>query len=133
MISKVVYKGDLRTEAIHTNSKQLLITDAPKDNQGKGEAFSPTDLIATSLASCILTIMGIVAHRSNQSLKGTYIEVEKKMSSNPRIIAEIDLNIYFISKIKKEDKIKYERAAKTCPVSLSLNPKVNKTIKFIYL
>lgn len=133
MISKVVYKGDLRTEAIHTNSKQLLITDAPKDNQGKGEAFSPTDLIATSLASCILTIMGIVAHRSNQSLKGTYIEVEKKMSSNPRIIAEIDLNIYFISKIKKEDKIKYERAAKTCPVSLSLNPKVNKKIKFIYL
>lgn len=133
MISKVVYKGDLRTEAIHTNSKQLLITDAPKDNQGKGEAFSPTDLIATSLASCILTIMGIVAHRSNQSLKGTYIEVEKKMSSNPRIISEIGLNIYFISKIKKEDKIKYERAAKTCPVSLSLNPKVNKTIKFIYL
>jgi len=133
MISKVVYKGDLRTEAIHTNSKQLLITDAPKDNQGKGEAFSPTDLIATSLASCILTIMGIVAHRSNQSLKGTYIEVEKKMSSNPRIIAEIGLNIYFISKIKKEDKIKYERAAKTCPVSLSLNPKVNKKIKFIYL
>ena len=133
MISKVIYRGDLRTEAIHTKSEQLLITDAPKDNQGKGEAFSPTDLIATALASCILTIMGIVAKRTKQNLEGTYIEVEKKMNSNPRIIGEISLNIYFVTRIKKEDKIRYERAAKTCPVSLSLNPKVNKIIKFIYL
>lgn len=133
MISKVIYKGDLRTEAIHTKSEQLLITDAPKDNHGRGDAFSPTDLIATALASCILTIMGIVAQRTKKNLEGTYIEVEKKMSSNPRIISEIGLNIHFVSKINKEDKIKFERAAKTCPVSLSLNSKVNKIIKFIYL
>lgn len=133
MISKVIYRGDLRTEAVHIRSEEWLITDAPKDNQGKGEAFSPTDLIATALASCILTIMGIVAKRTQQNLEGTYIEVEKKMNSNPRIIGEISLNIYFVTRIKKEDKIRYERAAKTCPVSLSLNPKVNKIIKFIYL
>lgn len=133
MISKVIYRGDLRTEAIHTKSEQLLITDAPKDNHGKGDAFSPTDLIATALASCILTVMGIVAKRKNKNLDGTYIEVEKKMSLNPRIISEIGLNIHFVSKINKEDKIKFERAAKTCPVSLSLNSKVNKIIKFIYL
>lgn len=133
MISKVIYRGDLRTEAVHTRSEEWLITDAPKDNLGKGEAFSPTDLIATALASCILTIMGIVAKRTKQNLEGTYIEVEKKMNSNPRIIGEISLNIYFVTRIKKEDKIRYERAAKTCPVSLSLNPKVNKIIKFIYL
>ena len=83
MISKVIYRGDLRTEAFHINSEQLILTDAPKDNQGRGEAFSPTDLVATALASCILTIMGIVAQRSKQNLKGTYVEVEKKMSSNP--------------------------------------------------
>ena len=133
MISKVIYRGDLRTEAIHTKSEQLLITDAPKDNHGKGDAFSPTDLIATALASCILTVMGIVAKRKKKNLEGTYIEVEKKMSLNPRIISEIGLNIHFVSKINKEDKIKFERAAKTCPVSLSLNSKVNKIIKFIYL
>lgn len=133
MISKVIYRGDLRTEAIHTKSEQLLITDAPKDNHGKGDAFSPTDLIATALASCILTVMGIVAKRKKKNLDGTYIEVEKKMSLNPRIISEIGLNIHFVSKINKEDKIKFERAAKTCPVSLSLNSKVNKIIKFIYL
>ncbi len=133
MISKVIYRGDLRTEAIHTKSKQLMITDAPKDNHGKGDAFSPTDLIATALASCILTVMGIVAQRKKKNLEGTYIEVEKKMSLNPRIISEIGLNIHFVSKINKEDKIKFERAAKTCPVSLSLNSKVNKIIKFIYL
>jgi len=133
MISKVVYRGDLRTEAFHTESKQLLVTDAPKDNQGEGNAFSPTDLVATALASCILTIMGIVARRSELDLEGTYIEVKKKMSSNPRDISEIGLNIYFVTKINEEDKIRFERAAKTCPVSLSLNPKINKIIKFIYL
>jgi uncharacterized OsmC-like protein len=133
MISKVVYRGDLRTEAFHTESKQSLVTDAPKDNQGEGNAFSPTDLVATALASCILTIMGIVARRSELDLEGTYIEVKKKMSSNPRDISEIGLNIYFVTKINEEDKIRFERAAKTCPVSLSLNPKINKIIKFIYL
>lgn len=133
MISKVIYRGDLRTEAFHINSEQLILTDAPKDNQGRGEAFSPTDLVATALASCILTIMGIVAQRSKQNLKGTYVEVEKKMSSNPRIISKIGINIYFVSKISEEDKVKFERAAKTCPVSLSLHPKVNKIIKFVYL
>tara|TARA_B100000900_G_scaffold392372_1_gene387795 strand:+ start:275 stop:676 length:402 start_codon:yes stop_codon:yes gene_type:complete len=133
MISKVVYRGDLRTEAVHTESEQLIVTDAPKDNQGKGNAFSPTDLVATALASCILTIMGIVARRSELDLDGTYIEVKKKMSSNPRDISQIGLNIYFVTKMNEEDKIRFERAAKTCPVSLSLNPKINKIIKFIYL
>ena len=85
-MSKVTYSGDLRTEACHIQSGTSIVTDAPIDNQGKGEAFSPTDLIATALASCILTIMGIVAKRNNVKLIGTTAEVEKIMSSSPRKI-----------------------------------------------
>ena len=95
MMSKVSYLGNLRTKAVHIQSGDTIITDAPTDNQGKGEAFSPTDLVATSLASCVLTIMGIIARRYNISLKGTTAEVEKSMSANPRRINEIRINIFF--------------------------------------
>ena len=95
-MSKVTYSGDLRTEAFHIQSGISIVTDAPVDNQGKGEAFSPTDLIATALASCILTIMGIVAERNNFNLIGTTAEVEKIMGSSPRKIEQIKINIFFI-------------------------------------
>ncbi|MDA9671852.1 OsmC family protein [bacterium] len=133
MISKVVYEGELRTEAVHISSGNIIVTDAPKDNQGKGEAFSPTDLVATALAGCILTIMGIIAKRSNQNLNGTYAEVEKRMGSEPRSISEIKVTIFFNKKILKKERAKFERAAKTCPVSLSLHPDLVKVINFIYL
>ena len=132
MMSKVSYLGDLRTEAIHIQSGDTIITDAPVDNEGKGEAFSPTDLVATSLASCILTIMGIVAKRDDISLKGTNAEVEKSMSTNPRRINEIKIKIFFNKTFKKNIQKKLEKAALSCPVSGSLNKDLNESIEFIY-
>ena len=132
MISKVVYKGDLRTEAFHLQSGETIITDAPVDNEGKGEAFSPTDLLATALASCMLTIMGIVAKRDGIDMEGATAEVEKIMASNPRRIGEIRLKINFVHPITDKDQAKLERAAHTCPVSGSLHTELTETIEFIY-
>ena len=132
MISKVFYKGDLRTEAIHIDSGEKLTTDAPNDNEGQGEFFSPTDLVATALASCILTIMGIVAKRSNLNILEACAEVQKTMGSNPRRIKEVRIKIIFKNKLKLKDREKLERAAKTCPVGMSLSEKLNKVVEFIY-
>ena len=132
MISRVEYKGELRTEAVHLKSGKTIITDAPIDNQGKGEAFSPTDLVATALASCMLTIMGIVAERDGIKLEGTIAEVEKIMAENPRRIGEIKIKIKFSQKLNPEEREKLERAAKTCPVSGSLNENLKETFEFIY-
>ena len=130
MISKVVYKGNLRTESTHLQSGKTIITDAPVDNQGK--AFSPTDLVATALASCMLTIMGIVAKRDGIMIEGTTVEVEKIMVSNPRRIGEIRLKIIFPHPILDKDQVKLERAAHTCPVSGSLHNDLNEIVEFIY-
>ena len=132
MISKVTYKGSLRTEAIHLQSGNTIITDAPIDNHGKGEAFSPTDLVATALASCMLTIMGIVANRNHLKINGTTAEIEKIMGANPRRINEIKINIRFNENFDKKTKRKLENAALTCPVSNSLSENLNESIKFIY-
>ena len=132
MISKVKYKGELRTEAEHLRSGKTIITDAPVDNQGKGEAFSPTDLVATALASCMLTIMGIIAERDGIKLEGTIAEVEKNMAKNPRRIGEIKIKIKFSQKLNRDEREKLERAAKTCPVSGSLNENLKETFEFIY-
>ena len=129
-MSKVTYKGDLRTEAYHIQSGNSIVTDAPVDNQGKGEAFSPTDLVATALASCMLTIMGIVAERNDVELKGTIAEVEKIMGTIPRQISKI--KIFFNKNFDKITKRKLESAALTCPVSNSLNKTLEESIKFIY-
>ncbi len=131
-MSKVIYNGGLRTEAYHIQSGISILTDAPVDNQGKGEAFSPTDLVATALASCMLTIMGIVAERNDIELRGTTAEVEKIMGSAPRKIDQINVNIFFLEKFDKKSKHKLESAALTCPVSNSLNPSLKKSINFIY-
>ena len=132
MISKVKYKGELRTEAEHLRSGKTIITDAPIDNQGKGEAFSPTDLVATALASCMMTIMGIVAERDEIELEGTIAEVEKIMAKNPRRIGEIKIKIKFSQKLNRDERDKLERAAKSCPVSGSLNHNLKETVEFIY-
>ena len=133
MISRVEYKGELRTEAVHLKSGKTIITDAPIDNQGKGEAFSPTDLVATALGSCMITIMGIVAEREGITLDGTTAEVEKVMATNPRRIGEVKIKIKFIQKLNRDQKDKLERAAKTCPVSGSLSENLKETVEFIYL
>ena len=132
MTSKVTYKGGLRTEARHIQSGNSIVTDAPVDNQGKGEAFSPTDLVATALASCMLTIMGIVAERNSIELKGTTAEVEKIMGTMPRKISEIKIKILFNKNFDKRTKRKLESAALTCPVSNSLNKNLQESIQFIY-
>ena len=132
MISRVKYKGELRTEAVHLKSGKTIITDAPVDNQGKGEAFSPTDLVATALGSCMITIMGIVAEREGIILNGTTAEVEKVMATSPRRIGEVKIKIKFIQKLNRDQKDKLERAAKSCPVSGSLNENLKETVEFIY-
>ena len=133
MISRVEYKGELRTEAVHLKSGKTIITDAPIDNQGKGEAFSPTDLVATALGSCMITIMGIVAEREGITLNGTTAEVEKVMATSPRRIGEVKIKIKFIQKLNRDQIDKLERAAKTCPVSGSLSENLKETVEFIYL
>ena len=132
MISRVKYKGELRTEAVHLKSGKTIITDAPIDNQGKGEAFSPTDLVATALGSCMITIMGIVAEREGIILNGTTAEVEKVMATSPRRIGEVKIKIKFIQKLNRDQKDKLERAAKSCPVSGSLSENLKETVEFIY-
>ncbi len=132
--SLVTYIGGLRTESIHLASKNTIITDAPTDNHGKGEAFSPTDLLATSLGNCILTVMGIKAESDNMtSLKGTTALVTKVMYSEPRRVGEIHVRINFPKNnySDKEKKI-YENTAHTCPVSKSLHPDLKQVIEFIW-
>ncbi|MFZ4713254.1 MAG: OsmC family protein [Bacteriovoracaceae bacterium] len=131
MISR--YNGNLRTEAVHLESKNKIITDAPKDNQGLGEAFSPTDLLCTSLASCKLTIMGIKAKSLEVNMDGVEIEIEKKMSQSPRKVEEIILNFNWHGadkKISAEQMESLKRAAMACPVALSLDPSIKKTINW---
>ena len=132
MISQVKYKGSLRTEAKHLGSGSLIITDAPIDNQGKGEAFSPTDLVATALASCMITIMGIVAERDGIDINGVTADVDKIMSKDPRRIGEIRIKISFKHKLSSDQRDKLERAAKTCPVSGSLNDELKEIVEFSY-
>lgn len=123
MTSEVVYTGDLRTRATHLASGQTLITDAPLDNQGKGEAFSPTDLCATSLAACILTIMGIRARDAGINMEGTTIRVHKIMSAEPpRRIARIEMDMIMPPlPYSPEEKRILQEASSSCPVCRSLS------------
>lgn len=134
MTSKVIYVGELRTTAKHIQSQTIIQTDAPKDNHGKGEAFSPTDLVATALASCMISIMGIVALKEGiTSVEGTEAEVIKVMYAEPRRIGEIHIKMTFPKNefTDKEKKI-YEHAALTCPVAKSLHPDLKQIIEFVW-
>lgn len=132
MTSKVKYTGELRTIATHLRSGSELETDAPIDNNGKGERFSPTDLVATALAACICTVMGIKARDMGVNIDGTECGVEKIMATNPRRISEIKVSLDFPKDQTYTDKDKtiLERIAKTCPVLESLHPDCKKTISF---
>lgn len=130
-IIEVRYCSGLRTEAIHLKSGIQIFTDAPTDNNGKGESFSPTDLVCSALCSCMMTIMGILAEREGILLDGLQGKVVKVMSSNPRKISEIHIEMShpnLIASIEQKDKLK--RAALTCPVALSLNPEIRQVIEF---
>lgn len=128
---KAKYLGNLRVECTHLQSGTKIITDAPVDNHGKGEAFSPTDLCSTSVAACAMTIMGIYAQEKGLDITGTEIEITKTMSANPRRIASIDI-IYHMSarEFSDKDKAVLERVAHTCPVHLSLHPEVKQNFVF---
>lgn len=132
MTSTVIYEGELRTVAQHISSGTRLETDAPVDNQGKGESFSPTDLVATALGSCMLTIMGQKARDLAIDLKGTRIEIQKIMQADPRRIGGIHLTFHFPESLQLKDKHKIilESAANTCPVKYSLHPAMD--IQVIY-
>lgn len=131
--SKIIYSGNLRTEAVHLQSGSSIITDAPIDNNGKGEAFSPTDLLATSLGCCMLTVMGIVAQRHSINMDGTQIEIKKIMESNPRRVSEIIVEFSFPkNNYSEKDKQLLEHTAYTCPVAKSLNSELKQTVIFNY-
>lgn len=133
MTSKVIYLGDLRTEATHLQSGSTIITDAPTDNQGKGEAFSPTDLCATSLATCMITIMGISARNHGLNIDGTTAEITKIMASNPRRIAAVEITLKMPDhQFSDREKHLLETAGRTCPVALSLGEGVEQRLTFVW-
>ncbi len=134
MTSKVVYTGNLRCVATHLQSGSEIETDAPTDNQGKGERFSPTDLVATALAACIVTTMGILGKNHNIVVDGVVCEVEKIMVSSPRRIGEIKIGLDFTKcgTYTEKEKTLLVHIAHTCPVFESLHPDLKKTLDFIW-
>ncbi len=132
MTSQIIYEGNLRTAATHLQSETVIETDAPVDNQGKGERFSPTDLVATALGTCMLTIMGIKARDMNVNLEGTKVDITKIMEASPRRIGEIKVLIKFPETAEADEKQRtiLERAAMTCPVFESLNADMKKDVEF---
>tara|TARA_B100000131_G_scaffold310558_1_gene342391 strand:+ start:463 stop:864 length:402 start_codon:yes stop_codon:yes gene_type:complete len=129
---EIKYNGNLRTSAKHLESGTIITTDAPKDNHGLGECFSPTDLVCTSLASCMLTIMGIAVKKYEIDITGATAIVKKTMGAAPRMISQIDIVIKFPDNYPDKIKKILERSALNCPVHKSLSDKIKKNITFTY-
>lgn len=130
MTSKVTYTGELRTTCLHVRSGNNFITDAPTDNNGLGKAFSPTDTVATGLASCMLTVMGIKARTLEVDLTDSVADVTKYMSADPRRISKIEINFQLPASVSEKNKTILERTANNCPVHYSLHPDIEKVITF---
>ena len=129
MTSKIIYQGDLRTQAIHIRSGNNIITDAPTDNNGKGEYFSPTDLLAASLGSCMLTIIGIYSIKNDLDIKGASAEITKVMTNNPRRVETIRVNLDFSGlNLSSKTQNVFKRLAENCPVALSLNKEIKQAL-----
>ena len=125
------YLGELRTESIHLKSSNIIITDAPTDNNGKGEAFSPTDLVASALCSCMTTVMGICAYKNDFQLPKSKSKITKAMSSSPRRISKIIIEIDFENNnLTDQQKEKLIAVAKGCPVALSLKSELIQEVNF---
>ncbi|MEX0314156.1 MAG: OsmC family protein [Allomuricauda sp.] len=133
MTSKVTYTGELRTTCLHLRSGNEFITDAPVDNNGLGQAFSPTDTVATGLASCMMTMMGIKARDLGVDLAGSTAEVNKHMAANPRRIAKIDVKLELPANVSEKHRKILENTANTCPVHYSLHPDIEKEIEFHWI
>ena len=130
---EIKYLGNLRTSSTHLDSGSVINTDAPKDNHGLGEAFSPTDMVCSALASCILTIMAIAVEKNHIDIKQTTAIVKKTMGNSPRRIAKIDIDLTFPKQYDSKTKTILERAAYNCPVHHTLSESVEKNISFKYL
>lgn len=126
------YEGEKHCEIEHGPSQSVIATDAPKDNNGRGELFSPTDLVAAATGSCILTVMAIMAEKDGVELKGSYTTVEKEMIPNPRRIGKLTVNVFMPKNIESAYRQKLENTAMTCPVKKSLNPEMELPIQFHY-
>jgi len=130
MTSKVTYTGALRTTCEHLSSGNQFITDAPVDNNGLGQAFSPTDTVATALASCMLTVMGIKANTLPENIEGAYADVTKHMASDPRRIVKINVELYMPENVSDKHRKILEHTARTCPVLYSIHEQIEKVITF---
>jgi len=128
MTSKAIYLGELRVESTHLKSGKVLLSDAPTDNNGKGEAFSPTDTVATALASCMLTIMGIKCRDKQWDMQGATAAITKTMASNPRRISKIAVKVQMPA--GEFDQALLEKAARNCPVAKSIHPAIEQVITF---
>lgn len=129
--AEIIYVGELRTEATHLRSGTIIMTDAPVDNHGKGEAFSPTDLVATALGSCMVSIMGILGNEHEIDIVGAKVEIVKHMASDPRRISAIDVDMFMPNKAYTDkEKSMLEHSARTCPVAKSLHPDIQQNISF---
>ena len=131
--SKITYRGGLNTEAMHLKSGKTIETDAPVDNNGKGAAFSPTDLAATSLGACAITVMSIAAEKAGHEFKGSEVSITKVMSAEaPRRIARIiaEFTLHTVPALSAEEKLRYERVGRSCPVALSLHPDIEQDMSF---
>jgi uncharacterized OsmC-like protein len=127
-----LYEGKLRCVMKHGPSGSVLSTDAPKDNEGMGAAFSPTDLVATALATCMMTVMGIVARRDGIALDGMEVEIEKHMAADPRRVRALPARLTIPGKLTRAQKDKLEGAARTCPVARSIHPDIEQPLTFVY-
>lgn len=134
LTSSILYQGHLRTLTTHLQSGSIIETDAPTDNNGRGERFSPTDLVATALASCMATVMGIVAERHGWNITGLQCDVEKIMAANPRRIGEVRVDLHFPRGRDYDEQTRrtLEHTARTCPVLESLHPDCVKTLTFYW-
>ena len=131
---KLTYEGDLHCSALHTPSGNILVTDAPVDNNGRGQAFSPTDLVATALASCVATIIGIVAKRKQIAVEGMAVTIRKFMSADlPRRISRLELDISVPLPATHPDRQILEKAAHTCPVHHSIHPDIAVEMNWTWL
>lgn len=130
MTAKVTYTGELRTTCEHVRSGNTFITDAPIDNNGLGQAFSPTDTVATGLGSCMLTMMGIKAKGLDVDLRNSYVEITKHMAANPRRISKIEAKLVLPASVSEKNRKILENTANTCPVHYSLHPDIERAITF---
>lgn len=129
---ETIYMGGLRTEATHVQSGTKIVTDAPTDNHGKGDSFSPTDLVSAALGSCMMTLMGIAADTHGINVDGTRLSITKVMAADPRRIGEIVIDVHFPSAYEPKQRKLLENAAATCPVAKTLHPDCKQTIRYFY-